>query len=51
MVGLLGGLSTPTVEVCLGVGIVMLIAAVSKARQSVCIRAFHKATQNGYSRR
>lgn len=51
MVGWLGQLSTPTVDVCLGVGIVMLIAAVSKARQSMCVRAFHRQTQNGYSRR
>ena len=47
IVGWLGQLSTPTVDVCLGVGIVMLIAAVSKARQSVCVRAQQKATNYG----
>lgn len=50
LVGWIGRLNTPTVDVCLGVGVVMLIAAVSKARQSVCVRAFQR-TQNGYSRR
>lgn len=51
LVGWIGRLSTPTVDVCLGVGVVMCIAAVSKARQSVCVRAFQRATQNGYPRR
>ena len=50
IVGLAGKLSTPTVDACLGVGIVMLIAAVSKARQSVCIRSYQKATNYGYAR-
>lgn len=50
LVGLLGGVSTPTVDVCLGGGIVLLIAAVAKARQSVCVRAFQR-TQDGYPRR
>ena len=50
VVGLVANLSTPTVDACLGVGVVMLIAAVSKARQSVCIRAYQRRTNYGLAR-
>lgn len=49
LVGLIGGRTTPTIDACLGVGVVMLIAAVSKARQSVCIRAFQRTQRYGLS--
>ena len=42
MAGLIGGLSTPTVDACLGVGIVMLLGTVSKAQQSVLVREREK---------
>lgn len=47
LVGWVGKISTPTVDACLGVGIVMLLATVSKARQSVCVRARDKAARYG----
>ena len=44
--GLLHHLATPTVDACLGIGIVMLIGAVAKAQQSVMICARQRGQTN-----
>lgn len=51
LVGWIAGISGPLVDVCLGGGFVLLTAAVSTARQSVCVRAFQRAWDGHSNRR
>lgn len=47
MTALILGLNTPTVDACLGVGLIMLIATAAKAQQSVMVRSCRRENERG----
>ena len=47
LTGLISGLITPTVDACLGIGVVLMIGAIAKAQQSVLVRARTQEPKDG----